>query len=67
MTQDAGDGIEGGRDLVGAMSDQFSAAHGNLGLRYALLISTTSFVAGGVAFLMSARKARTNVAKAASF
>src|SRR3546814_12064305 len=50
--------------LVGVMSDHFSAAYGNLGLRYALLISTTSFVAGGVAFLMAARTARADMAAA---
>lgn len=53
--------------VVGAMSDHFSTAYGNLGLRYALLISTTSFVAGGVAFLMAARTARADMEKAASF
>lgn len=52
--------------LVGAMSDYFSAAYGNVGLRYALLIGTTSFIAGGVAFLMAARTARADMAKAAS-
>lgn len=52
--------------LVGAMSDYFSAAYGNLGLRYALLIGTTSFIAGGIAFLMAARTARADMAKAAS-
>lgn len=53
--------------VVGAMSDHFSASYGNLGLRYALLISTTSFVAGSVAFLMAARTARADMDKAASF
>lgn len=53
--------------LVGAMSDHFSAAYGNLGLRYALLIGTTSFVAGGVAFLMAARTARADMETAANF
>lgn len=52
--------------LVGAMSDYFSAAYGNVGLRYALLIGTTSFIAGGIAFLMAARTARADMAKAAS-
>lgn len=53
--------------VVGAMSDHFSAAYGNLGLRYALLISTSSFVAGGVAFLMAARTARADMEAAAAF
>lgn len=53
--------------VVGAMSDHFSAAHGNLGLRYALLIGTTAYVAGGAAFLMAARTARADTEAAANF
>src|SRR3546814_18770669 len=48
--------------LVGVMSDHFSAAYCNLGLRYALLIIPTRFVAGGVSFLIAARTARAAIA-----
>ncbi|MBE1529941.1 putative MFS family arabinose efflux permease [Sphingopyxis sp. OAS728] len=53
--------------VVGAMSDHFSAAHGALGLRYALLIGTAAYVAGGAAFLIAARTARADTEAAATF
>lgn len=53
--------------VVGAMSDHFSGAYGNLGLRYALLISKASFAIGGIAFLMAARTARADMKAAEQY